>query len=57
MATARRDLDPATFEPGAELLPLITDLELLAIVGIVDPPRPEAKASVEQAEAAGIRSA
>ena len=55
MATARRDFDPETFEPGADLLPLIADLELLAIVGIVDPPRPEAKASVEQAKAAGIK--
>jgi P-type Ca2+ transporter type 2C len=55
MATARRDFDQETFEPGAELLPLITGLELLAIVGIVDPPRPDAKTSVEQAKAAGIR--
>jgi Ca2+-transporting ATPase len=54
MATARRDFDPATFDPHAELLPLVTDLELLALVGIVDPPRPGAKASVAQAKAAGI---
>jgi magnesium-transporting ATPase (P-type) len=43
MATARRDFDPAAFDPGADLLPLVTDLELLALVGIVDPPRPGAK--------------
>jgi Ca2+-transporting ATPase len=55
MATARRDFDPATFDHGADLLPLVTDLELLALVGIVDPPRPGAKASVGQAKAAGIR--
>jgi P-type Ca2+ transporter type 2C len=54
MATARRDFDPALFDPGAELLPLVTDLELLALVGIVDPPRPGAGASVAQAKAAGI---
>jgi len=54
MATARRDFDPAAFDPGAELLPLVTDLELLALVGIVDPPRPSARASVAQAKAAGI---
>jgi Ca2+-transporting ATPase len=59
IATARRDFDPAafgpaTFDPGAELLALVTDLELLALVGIVDPPRPGARASVEQAKAAGI---
>jgi Ca2+-transporting ATPase len=55
MATAQRDYDPATFDPNADLLPLLTDLQLLAIVGIVDPPRPEAKVAIEQAHAAGIQ--
>src|SRR5215472_353414 len=55
MATARRDLDPAAFDPGADLLPLVTGLELLALVGIVDPPRPTAKASIATAVKAGIR--
>src|ERR1019366_555474 len=54
IATARRDFDPAAFDRGADLLPLVTDLELLALVGIVDPPRPGAKASVGQAKSAGI---
>jgi P-type Ca2+ transporter type 2C len=54
MATARRDFDPASFDPGARLLSLVTDVELLALVGIVDPPRPGAKASVAQAKSAGI---
>ena len=55
MATGQRDFDPATFDPDADLLPLVTDLTLLALVGIVDPPRPEAKASIAKANAAGIR--
>ena len=55
MATARRDFDPAAFDPDGDLLPLVTDLELLALVGIVDPPRPAAKASIATAKAAGIR--
>jgi P-type Ca2+ transporter type 2C len=55
MATARKDFDPATFNPGADLLPLITGLELLALIGIVDPPRPNAKTSIATAKAAGIR--
>ena len=54
LATARRDLDPASFDPGADLLSLVADLELLGLVGIVDPPRPGAKASVALAKAAGI---
>ncbi|MFD0689063.1 cation-translocating P-type ATPase [Actinomadura fibrosa] len=55
MATARRDLDPAAFDPGADLLPLVTDLELLSLVGIVDPPRPAARSSIATAARAGIR--
>ena len=55
LATARKDFDPATFDPAADLLPLVSDLELLALVGIVDPPRPTAKASIATAKAAGIR--
>jgi P-type Ca2+ transporter type 2C len=54
IATARRDFDPAAVDLRGELLPLVTDLELLALVGIVDPPRPGARASVAQAKAAGI---
>ena len=34
-----RDFDPATFDrTAADLLPLVQDLTLLALVGIVDPP-------------------
>ena len=55
IATARKDLDPAAFDPGADLLPLVTGLELLALVGIVDPPRPTARASIATAAKAGIR--
>src|SRR5689334_9855208 len=55
MAVARKDFDPAAFDPGADLLPLVTGLELLALVGIVDPPRPTAKASIATAKKAGIR--
>jgi Ca2+-transporting ATPase len=55
IATARKDFDPAAFAPGADLLPLVTGLELLALVGIVDPPRPTAKASIATATKAGIR--
>jgi Ca2+-transporting ATPase len=55
MATARRDLDPATFDPNADLLALVDDLTLLALVGIVDPPRSEAKAAIATAKQAGIK--
>ena len=55
MATAQRDFDPATFDPNADLLPLVKDLQLLAIVGIVDPPRAEARDAIAKAKSAGIK--
>src|SRR4051794_9378867 len=55
MATARKDFDAATFDPGADLLGLMDGLTLLALVGIVDPPRPAAKAAIATAHDAGIQ--
>ena len=54
LATAQRDFDPATFDPNADLLPLVSDLHLLALVGIVDPPRSEARDAITKAKSAGI---
>ncbi len=54
LAIARRDLDAATFDPAADLLALLEDLVILALVGIMDPPRPSAKTSIAAAQAAGI---
>src|SRR5918994_261077 len=55
MVVAQRDLDPASFTPDGDLLALVQDLPLLAMVGIVDPPRAEAKAAIAECRAAGIR--
>ena len=55
LATARKDFDPATFDPNGDLLPLIEGLTMLALVGIVDPPRPQAKAAIAEARSAGIK--
>ena len=55
LATAQRDFDPKTFDPNADLLPLIADLRLLALVGIVDPPRIEARDAITKAHSAGIQ--
>jgi Ca2+-transporting ATPase len=54
LATARKDFDPASFDPNADLLPLTEGLTLLSLVGIVDPPRPQAKDAIGEAHAAGI---
>jgi Ca2+-transporting ATPase len=55
LATARKDFDPATFDPNADLLPLVDGLTVLALVGIVDPPRLQAKDAIATAKAAGIQ--
>jgi Ca2+-transporting ATPase len=55
MATAYKDFDPATFDPAADLLPIVDGVTLLSLVGIVDPPRPQAKAAIARAHAAGMQ--
>jgi Ca2+-transporting ATPase len=52
---AQRDFDLSTFNPKAELLPLMQNLVMTALVGEVDPPRAEAKDSIAKAKNAGIR--
>jgi Ca2+-transporting ATPase len=55
MVVAQRDFDPATFRPNGDLIGEVRDLTLLAMVGIVDPPRPEAKVAIAECRSAGIR--
>ncbi len=55
MVVAYRDFDPATFDPKGKLIDLITDLTLMAMVGIVDPPRAEAKEAISKCHSAGIQ--
>ncbi len=55
MVVAQRDFDHATFDRSAAHIDDVTDLTLLAMVGIVDPPRPEAKAAIAECHEAGIR--
>jgi Ca2+-transporting ATPase len=52
---ATRDFDPATFDGGAPLLDEVHDLTMLALVGIVDPPRREARDAIARCTEAGIR--
>ena len=58
IAVAQRDFSPDAWDEfvdsGAEPLQLVDDLVLLALVGIVDPPRPEAKGASAEARQAGI---
>jgi Ca2+-transporting ATPase len=55
MVVAQKDFSPDTFDPEGNLIDLVQDLTLLAMVGIVDPPRAEAKAAIDKCHNAGIR--
>ncbi|MBB3040602.1 cation-translocating P-type ATPase [Nocardioides soli] len=55
MVVAQRDFEPGTVRPGDDLIGLVQDLTLLAMIGIVDPPRSEAKAAIAECHDAGIR--
>jgi Ca2+-transporting ATPase len=55
LAFAGKGFDPQTFDPQANLLDELNGLVLFALVGIVDPPRPEAKAAIAEAQQAGIQ--
>ncbi len=55
MAAARRDIDPSAFDPAGDLLTFVTDLQMTALVGMVDPPRAESRQSVKEAQDAHIR--
>jgi P-type Ca2+ transporter type 2C len=54
MVVARRDFDPDRFDPTADLISEMHDLTIIAMVGIVDPPRAEAKAAIAKCHSAGI---
>ena len=55
MAAATKDLDPHGFDPEGDLLSLVNDLQMTAIVGMIDPPREESHEAVRSAQAANIR--
>ncbi len=55
MVAATRDIDPAGFDPDGDLLSLMTDLQMTAMVGMIDPPRAESKDAVRNAQSANIR--
>ena len=55
MVVAQRDLASGSFDPAGDLIGLVEQLTLLAMVGIVDPPRSEAKAAIAECRSAGIR--
>jgi len=55
MAAAMKDIDPKDFDPDGDLLSMVQGLQLTAMVGMVDPPRPESLDAVRSAQEANIR--
>lgn len=55
MVVAQRDLDPAELNSVPAMIDHVHDLTLLAMVGIVDPPRAEARTAIAECRDAGIR--
>jgi Ca2+-transporting ATPase len=55
LVVARRDFDPGTFDPKANLFDSVNDLTLMAMIGIVDPPRAEARDAITKCHNAGIQ--
>jgi Ca2+-transporting ATPase len=54
LAVASRDIDPAAFDAEGDLLAEVEGLTLLALIGIVDPPRKEARDAIARCKEAGI---
>ncbi|MBK7422598.1 MAG: cation-translocating P-type ATPase [Propionivibrio sp.] len=55
LALAGRTIQAEAFDPGGNLQPWVRDLTLHALVGIIDPPRTEAREAIATCRTAGIQ--
>jgi len=55
LAVAVKDIPASEFNPVGDLMSWVRDLTLAGLVGIIDPPRPEAREYVRLCQQAGIR--
>ena len=55
LAVARRDIALRDFDPAADLMPWAQQLSLVGLVGLIDPPRPEARDAIMLCKQAGIQ--
>lgn len=54
LAVAGRSIPASEFDPAGDLLQWASGLTMIGLVGIIDPPRPEAKAAIAVCREAGI---
>ena len=54
LAVAGRTLPAQDFDPAGDLMAWADDLTLIGLVGIMDPPRPEAREAIRVCQAAGV---
>ncbi len=54
LALATRSLPADTFQANADLFQYIKELTFIALVGLMDPPRPEAREAIKLCQQAGI---
>lgn len=55
LAVARRTIPAAAFDPAGDLQQWAQDWEIIGLVGLIDPPRPEAKQAIAACHRAGIQ--
>jgi P-type Ca2+ transporter type 2C len=55
LALAGRVIPAADFEPSGDLLHWADDLQLIGLVGLIDPPRPEVREAIGTCRAAGVQ--
>jgi Ca2+-transporting ATPase len=55
LALAGRAIPAAEFDPAGDLMAWVNDLTLVGLVGLIDPPRSEARAAIATCRNAGIR--
>jgi len=55
LAVAGRTIPAAEFDPAGDLMAWARELTLIGLVGIIDPPRPEAREAIRQCQQAGVK--
>jgi P-type Ca2+ transporter type 2C len=56
LALASKDIPASDFDPEGDLFSHVDDLVFVGLVGLMDPPRPEAREAIRQCHRAGIRT-